>query len=80
LSALVEKLLDVREVAAAKVAVLDKEIRRFVRDDPTLRRFLTVPAFRRQAVKIVRETDRQPALKSHREPRIRGEKRWRTMT
>jgi transposase len=43
LSALVEKLLDVREVAAAKVAVLDKEIRRFVRDDPTLRRFLTVP-------------------------------------
>ena len=43
MSALVEKLLDVREVAAAKVAVLDKEIRRFVRDDPTLRRFLTVP-------------------------------------
>jgi len=43
LSALVEKLLDVQEVAAAKVAVLDKEIRRFVRDDPTLRRFLTVP-------------------------------------
>jgi transposase len=43
LSALVEKLLDVREVAAAKVAVLDKEIRRFVRDDSTLRRFLTVP-------------------------------------
>jgi hypothetical protein len=33
LSELVEKLLDVREVAAAKVAVLDKEIRRFVRDD-----------------------------------------------
>jgi transposase len=43
LSALVEKLLDVREVAAAKVAVLDKEMRRFIRDDPTLRRFLTVP-------------------------------------
>ena len=43
LSALVEKLLDVREVAAAKVAVLGKEMRRFVRDDPTLRRFLTVP-------------------------------------
>jgi transposase len=43
LSALVEKLLDVREVAAAKVVVLDKEMRRFVRDDPTLRRFLTVP-------------------------------------
>ena len=37
------ELLGVREVAAAKVAVLDKEIRRFVRDDPTLRRFLTVP-------------------------------------
>jgi transposase len=43
LSALLEKLLDVREVAAAKVAVLDMEIRRFVRDDSTLRRFLTVP-------------------------------------
>ena len=43
LSVLVERLLDGREVAAAKVAVLDKEIRRFLRDDPTLRRFLTVP-------------------------------------
>ena len=44
MSALVENLLDVREVAAAKVVVLDKEIRGFVRDDPlaTLL-FLTVP-------------------------------------
>src|SRR5258705_5588595 len=42
LSALVDKLIEVRAVAVAKVAALDKEIRRFVRDDPTLRRFLTV--------------------------------------
>src|SRR5207237_800024 len=43
LSALVDKLIEVRAVAVAKVAALDKEIRRFVRDDPTLRRFMTVP-------------------------------------
>jgi len=36
-------LIEVREVAVAKVAALDKEIRRFVRDDLTLRRFMTVP-------------------------------------
>jgi len=39
LSALIDKLIEVREVAVAKVAVLDKEIRA----DPTLRRFMTVP-------------------------------------
>jgi hypothetical protein len=33
LSALIDKLIEVREVAVAKVAALDKEIRRFVRDD-----------------------------------------------
>jgi transposase len=43
LSALIDKLIEVREVAVAKVAVLDKEIRSFVRADPTLRRFMTVP-------------------------------------
>ena len=43
LSALIDKLIEVREVAVAKVAALDKEIRRFVRDDLTLRRFMTVP-------------------------------------
>jgi transposase len=43
LSALIEKLIEVREVAVAKVVALDKEIRRFVRDDLTLRRFMTVP-------------------------------------
>ena len=43
LSALVVKLIEVREVAVAKVAALDKEIRRFVRNDLTLRRFMTVP-------------------------------------
>jgi hypothetical protein len=36
-------MIEVREVAVAKVAALDKEIRRFVRDDLTLRRFMTVP-------------------------------------
>src|SRR2546430_10438071 len=48
LSALVDKLIEVRAVAVAKVAALDKEIRRFVRDDPTLRRFLSGP--RRRAL------------------------------
>ena len=43
LSALIDKLIEVREVAVAKVAALDKEIRRFVRNDLTLRRFMTVP-------------------------------------
>ena len=43
LSALIDKLIEVREVAVAKVAALDKDIRRFVRDDLTLRRFMTVP-------------------------------------
>jgi len=43
LSALIDKLIEVREVAVAKVAILDKEIRCFVRADPTLRRFMTVP-------------------------------------
>ena len=43
LSALIDKLIEVRQVAVAKVAALDKEIRRFVRDDPTLQRFMTVP-------------------------------------
>jgi transposase len=43
LSALVDKLIEVREVAVAKIAALDKEIRGFVRADPTLRRFMTVP-------------------------------------
>ena len=43
LSALIDKLIEVREVAVAKVAALDKEIRGFVRDDLTLRRFMTVP-------------------------------------
>src|SRR3984893_4189405 len=43
LSALIEKLIEVREVAVAKVVALDKEIRRFVRDELTLRRFMTVP-------------------------------------
>ena len=43
LSALIDKLIEVREVAVAKVAALDKEIRRFVRDDLTLRRFIAVP-------------------------------------
>src|SRR2546423_188857 len=43
LSALVDKLIEVRAVTVAKVAALDKEIRRFVRDDPTLRRVLTRP-------------------------------------
>src|SRR3979411_1328470 len=33
LSALIEKLIEVREVAVAKVVALDKEIRRFVRND-----------------------------------------------
>src|SRR5467141_1279126 len=33
LSALIDKLIEVREVAVAKVAALDKEIRRFVRND-----------------------------------------------
>ena len=37
------RLIEVREVAVAKVVALDKEIRRFVRDDLTLRRFMTVP-------------------------------------
>jgi transposase len=40
LSALIDKLIEVREIAVAKVAALDKEIRRFVRDDLTLRRFM----------------------------------------
>jgi len=44
LSALIDKLIEVREVAVAKIAVLDKEIRSFVRADPTLRRFMTVPS------------------------------------
>ena len=43
LSALVDKLLEVREIAVAKVAALDKEIRSFVRADPTLQRLMTVP-------------------------------------
>ena len=43
LSALIDKLIEVREVAVAKVAVLDREIRSLVRADPTLRRFMTVP-------------------------------------
>ena len=43
LSALIDKLIEVREVAVAKVAALDKEIRRFVHNDLTLRRFMTVP-------------------------------------
>jgi transposase len=43
LSALIDKLIEVREIVVAKVAALDKEIRRFVRDDLTLRRFMTVP-------------------------------------
>jgi transposase len=43
LSALIDRLIEVREVAVAKVATLDKEIRCFVRADPTLRRFMTVP-------------------------------------
>jgi transposase len=43
LSELIDKLIEVREIAVAKVAALDKEIRRFVRDDLTLRRFMTVP-------------------------------------
>jgi hypothetical protein len=40
LSALIDKLIEVPEIAVAKVAALDKEIRRFVRDDLTLRRFM----------------------------------------
>jgi transposase len=36
LSALIDKLIEVREAAVAKVAALDKEIRRFVRNDLTL--------------------------------------------
>jgi transposase len=43
LSALIDKLTEVRQVAVAKVAALDKEIRRFVQADPTLQRFTTVP-------------------------------------
>ena len=43
LSALIDKLIEVRQVAVAKVAALDKEIRCFVRADPTLHRFMTVP-------------------------------------
>jgi transposase len=41
-TASLDKLIEVREVAVAKVAAMDKEIRRFVRDDLTLRRFMTV--------------------------------------
>ena len=44
LSALIDKLIEVRQVAVAKVAALDKEIRCFVRADPTLHRFTTVPS------------------------------------
>lgn len=40
---MIDKLIEVREVAAAKVAALDKEVRCFVRADPTLQRFMTVP-------------------------------------
>src|ERR1700757_4193517 len=36
LLALIDKLIEVREVAVAKVAIVDKEIRCFVRADPTL--------------------------------------------
>jgi transposase len=43
LSALIDKLTEVRRVAIAKVAALDREIRRFVRADPTLQRFMTMP-------------------------------------
>ena len=43
LSPLVDRLLEVRRAVLVHVAALDKEIRRTVRADTTLRRFLSVP-------------------------------------
>ena len=42
-SSLVTKLAEVRRHVVAQVAALDRDIRRLVRSEPTLRRFMTVP-------------------------------------
>src|SRR5256885_3550102 len=60
LSALVDKLVEVRAVAVAKVAALDKEIRRFVRDDPTLRRVVAVPGLGARTAPSFRSTNDEP--------------------
>src|SRR3712207_1472916 len=43
ISGLVAKLADVRRHVVAQVAALDRDIRRLVRSEPALRRFMTVP-------------------------------------
>ena len=43
ISGLVAKLADVRRHVVAQVAALDRDIRRLVRSEPVLRRFMTVP-------------------------------------
>ncbi len=43
ISGLVAKLAEVRRHVVAQVAALDRDIRRLVRSEPVLRRFLTVP-------------------------------------
>jgi transposase len=42
-SSLVAKLAEVRRHVVAQVAALDRDLRRLVRSEPTLRRFMTVP-------------------------------------
>jgi transposase len=43
ISALVARLAEVRRHVVAQVAALDRDIRRLVRSEPTLKRFMTVP-------------------------------------
>jgi len=43
ISGLVAKLAEVRRLVVLQVAAIDREIRRLVRSEPTLKRFMTVP-------------------------------------